>query len=128
MNRRLHGEEGDAVTEMVILVPVLLLLIMAIVQFGLWYHAEHVAQAVAQEGVRAARAEGARPEDGQIRAEEFLAATGASIIDQPVIAVARDAEQASVRVSGTAVAVIPGLHLEVHGQAVSPTEEFRADR
>lgn len=128
MTRRLQGEEGDAVTETVVLVPVLLLLIMAIVQFGLWYHAENVAQAVAQEGVRAARAEGSLAQDGKARAEEFLAATGASIIDQPVIDVSRDAQRATVRVSGTAVAVIPGIRLAVLAQAVSPTEEFRADR
>lgn len=128
MRRRLHGEEGDAVTETVILVPVLLLLIMTVVQFGLWYHAEHVVQAAAQEGVRAARAEGSTSDDGKARAEQFLAATGASIIDQPDIIVTRDAQQASVRVKGTAVSVIPGVHLDVHAEAVSPTEEFQADR
>lgn len=127
MTRRLR-EEGDAVTETVILVPVLLLLIMSVVQFGLWYHAEHVAQAAAQEGVRAARAEGSTSNDGDARTEEFLAATGASIIDRPIIVVTRNAQQASVKVRGTVVAVIPGLHLEVHGEAASPTEEFQADR
>lgn len=128
MTRRLRGEEGDAVTETVILVPVLLLLIMAVVQFGLWYHAEHVAQAAAQEGVRAARAEGSTSDDGKTRTEQFLAATGAAIIDGPVIVVTRNATQASVRVTGTVVAVIPGLRLDVQGEAASPTEEFQADR
>ena len=128
MRRRLHGEEGDAVTETVILVPVLLLLIMTIVQFGLWYHAEHVVQAAAQEGVRAARTEGSTSDEGKARAEQFLAATGASVVDQPAIVVTRDGQQASVRVTGTVVSVIPGVHLDVHGEAVSPTEEFQADR
>lgn len=128
MTRRLRGEEGDAITETVFLVPVLLLLIMVVVQFGLWYHAEHVAQAAAQEGVRAARAQGATSDDGKTRTEQFLAATGASIIDGPAIVATRNATQASVRVSGTVVAVIPGLRLDVHGEAASPTEEFQADR
>ena len=128
MRRRLHGEEGDAVTETVILVPVLLLLIMTIVQFGLWYHAEHVVQAAAQEGVRAARTEGSTGDEGKARAEQFLAATGASVVDQPDIVVTRDGQHASVRVTGTVVSVIPGVHLDVHSEAVSPTEEFQADR
>ena len=128
MNRRLRGENGDAVTETVILVPVLLLLIMTVVQFGLWYHAEHVAQAAAQEGVRAARSEGSTADDGKARTAQFLSATGSSVIDDPVVVVTRDAQHASVRVSGTAVAVIPGFHLDVHAEATSPSEEFQADR
>lgn len=128
MTRRLRGEEGDAVTETVILVPVLLLLIMTVIQFGLWYHAEHVVQAAAQEGARAARVQGSTSEAGKARAEQFLAATGASIIDGPEVIANRDAQTASVDISGTAVAVIPGVHIRVHARAVSPTEEFKADR
>ena len=56
--RRARGERGSATTELVIAMPALLLLIMSIIQFGLWYHASHVAKAAAQEGVRAARIEG----------------------------------------------------------------------
>jgi hypothetical protein len=111
VNRRLRGENGDAVTETVILVPVLLLLIMTVVQFGLWYHAER-----------------SNADDGKARTEQFLSATGSSVIDDPVVVVTRDAQHASVRVSGTAVAVIPGFHLDVHAEATSPSEEFQADR
>ena len=128
MRRRLRGEEGDAVTETVIVVPILLLLIMAVVQFGLWYHAEHVVQAAAQEGVRAARALDGTPEGGRERAQRFLAVTAASLIEEPAIQATRDDRQAAVEVTGRAVAVIPGLHLGVHARAVSATESFRADR
>lgn len=128
MTRRCRGEAGDAVTETVILVPVLLLLIMVVIQFGLWYHAEHVVQAAAQEGARAARAEGSTSDTGKQRAEQFLAAAGGSVIDTPEVVSTRDGRQASVVVTGKAVAVIPGVHLDVRAQAVSPTEEFEADR
>lgn len=128
MRRGLRSEDGDAVTETVILVPVLLILIMAVVQFGLWYHAEHVVQAAAQEGVRAARALEGTAEGGRSRAQQLLAVTAASLVENPVIQAARNDRQASVEVTGTAVAVIPGLHLGVRGHAVSTTESFRADR
>ncbi len=128
MSRRLRVEDGDAVTETVIVVPVLLLLIMVVVQFGLWYHAEHVVQAAAQEGVRAARALDGTPEGGKERARRFLAVTDASLIEEPAIQVSRDDRQAAVEVTGRAVAVIPGLHLAVHGRAMSATESFQADR
>jgi len=124
----LRSEDGDAVTEMVIVVPVLLLLIMTVVQFGLWYHAGHVVQAAAQEGVRTARSLDGTAEAGRERAQRFLAATAASLIHDPVVQASRDQEQASVEVSGTAVAVIPGLHLGVSARSVSVTESFRADR
>lgn len=127
MRRRL-SEDGDAVTETVIVVPVLLLLIMVVVQFGLWYHAEHVVQAAAQEGVRAARALDGTPADGKERARRFLAVTAASLIKEPAVQATRDDRQAAVEVTGRAVAVIPGLHLGVHGRAVSATEIFQADR
>ncbi|MGH9153144.1 MAG: TadE/TadG family type IV pilus assembly protein [Acidimicrobiales bacterium] len=128
MRRRCRAEDGDAVTETVIVVPVLLLLIMVVVQFGLWYHAEHVVQAAAQEGVRAARALDGTPESGKERAQRFLEVTAASLIEEPAIHATRDDRHAAVEVTGRAVAVIPGLRLGVRSRAVSPTEGFRADR
>ena len=50
-----RGERGDAAVEAVLITPVLLFLIMVVIQFGLWYHASHVAEAAAQEGASAAR-------------------------------------------------------------------------
>lgn len=128
MTRRLRAEDGDAVTETVIVVPVLLLLIMVVVQFGLWYHAEHIMQAAAQEGVRAARALDGTPESGKERAQRFLAVTAASLIEEPAIQATRGDQQAAVEVSGRTVAVIPGLRLGVRSRAVSATESFQADR
>ena len=52
--RRACDERGDATTELVLVTPVLLLLIAFVVQFALWYHASHVAEAAAQEGACAA--------------------------------------------------------------------------
>ena len=59
MKQPRRNERGDATVEAVLAVPVLLLLILMVVQFGLWYHASHTAKAAAQEGVRAVRTEGA---------------------------------------------------------------------
>ncbi len=128
MNVRRRGEEGDAVTEMVIVVPVLLLLIMTIVQFGLWYHAEHVVQAAAQEGVRAARSLDGTPESGSARAQQFLAMTAPLLIQDPDVQASRDDLVSRVEVRGTVVGVIPGLRMAVDASAVSATESFRADR
>ncbi|MEY2474019.1 MAG: hypothetical protein QOK28_3348 [Actinomycetota bacterium] len=120
-------ERGSATTEVVLLTPVLLFLVMLIVQFGLWYHAEHIAHAAAQEGVRAARLEGSTADAGRSRASDFLAHLGPTIVQEPVVSATRDGDTAVVSVQGHAVAVVPGFSLPVHARASSPVERFRED-
>lgn len=125
---KLHrSESGDAVTELVLVVPVLMALILTVVQFGVWYHAQHVAVAAAQEGARTARLELGTAEDGMRVAEGFVSATGSGVVVDPTVTASRDDEAATVQVTGHAVAVVPGLSLRVRGEATSPVEAFKAD-
>ena len=119
------GEAGQATTEVVLVVPALLALIMLVVQFGLWYHAEHVVQAAAQEGVRAARMEDGTAAAGESRAGAFLAAAGSTLVDNSSVSARRDGETATVEVTGTVTAVVPGLSLAVEASATIPVERFR---
>ena len=121
-----RDDRGEAVTETVIIVPALLLLIMVVIQFGLWYHAQHVVQAAAQEGARAARAEGATADDGLDRAMAFVAQVGGESVDGAEVTSERSPDAVTVRVTGKAPAVVPGLRLGVRAAAVSPVEEFTA--
>jgi Flp pilus assembly protein TadG len=123
----MRTERGSAATEVVLLTPVLLSLVMLVVQFGLWYHAEHVAQAAAQEGVRSARLEGSTAEAGRTRAFDFLAVSGPTIVQDATVIASRDAETATVEVRGRAVTVVPGFSLPVNSKATSPVERFRED-
>ncbi len=123
MNLR-QGERGEATTEVVLVTPVLLLLIAFVVQFALWYHASHVAEAAAQEGARAARAYGGSAAAGQERAEHFLAETGPRVVVEPKVMATRDATSARVEIRGHSVEVIPGLRWAVTARAESPTERF----
>jgi Flp pilus assembly protein TadG len=125
--RRPEAERGSATTEVVLLTPVLLFLIMAIIQFGLWYHAQHVAQAAAEQGVRTARSNGSTVEAGRQRAEDFLSDVAPTLIGSPVVVADREGDVASVTVDGTAVALLPGLTLTVHAEASSPVERFYED-
>jgi len=127
MQRLRRPERGSASTEAVLLTPVLLFLVMLVVQFGLWYHAENVVQAAAREGVRAARMEASTASAGRDRAVEFLAATGPTIIRQPVVKATRDGDKAVVSISGRAVNVVPGFSLPVSATATSKVERFRGD-
>ena len=117
---RRRDERGSEATEVVIVTPVLLLLIMTIIQFGLWWHASHVAQAAAQEGVRAARVEAGSADDGQTRAAGFVATAAPTLLVDVHIDAHRDADTARVEIRGHVHAVIPGLSLPVHAVADAP--------
>jgi Flp pilus assembly protein TadG len=119
-----HDEHGEAVTETVILVPVLLLLVTVVIQFGLWYHAQHVVQAAAQEGARGARAYGATPDDGVERASAFLRRAAGASVQAIDVTTESTADRVSVWVRGEAPAVLPGLRLQVGAVATSPLERF----
>lgn len=112
---------------MTIAFPVLMLLVLLVIQFGLWYHAGNVAEAAAQEGVRATRVSGGSAADGQQRAEAFMADNAPSLVGDRTVTVSRTTEIARVEVSGSLAAIVPGLQLPVHAEAESPTERFRED-
>ncbi len=73
------------------------------------------------------RAEGSSADAGRAKASDFLASAGPSIVESPSVSATRDADTASVSVSGRAVTVVPGFSLHVEARAVSPTERFRED-
>jgi Flp pilus assembly protein TadG len=119
------GDRGAVTTELVMATPALLFLIMLLVQVGLWFHAQHVAQAAAQEGVRAARIEGGVQADGEARTNEFLDSLGREIIVGRTVVVTREADVATVTVDGWAVNVVPLLRFHIHEEAEAPVERFR---
>jgi Flp pilus assembly protein TadG len=121
-----RNARGSATVEIVVATPVLLLLLMSVVQFGLWYHAQHVAQAAAQEGVRAARVSDGSADAGHERATAFLDDAARSLLPNPSVTVERDGERARVEVHGTLRPLIPGLRLAVSADAESKVERFRA--
>ena len=127
MNPRARGDAGAATTEVVLVTPVLLLLVMFVIQFGLWYHAQHVAQAAADEGARAAKVENANEEDGIASANAFLDQSSRSLIGARSVQATRSSEVVTVTVSGQVASVVPGLDLTVSAKATDPVERFRPD-
>lgn len=58
---RIRSDRGSSAVELAVLAPAFLMLIMLIIQFGLWFNARQVALASAQAGARIAREEAATP-------------------------------------------------------------------
>jgi len=54
-----RDDRGSSAVELAVLAPAFLMVIMLIIQFGLWFNARQVALAAAQAGARVARAEAA---------------------------------------------------------------------
>ncbi|WP_246127718.1 TadE/TadG family type IV pilus assembly protein [Amycolatopsis rhizosphaerae] len=120
----LGGDRGAVSAELVIATPVLLMMVLAIVQFALWSHVTHVAQAAASEGLSAARAQGGSAVAGESRAHALLDELAHGPLTGASVSAARTATTASVRISGTAASVIPFLRLPVHAEAAGPVERF----
>jgi Flp pilus assembly protein TadG len=133
--RRLRGDEGAAATELVIIAPVFLFLVLLIVQLGLYFHAINVASAAAQEGARDAslytpsRAAAIAQGEATARdlvdtlAPELLAGVRVNGVDVD----GGDSVRMTVRGDVSQVVAIPGIDLSisVNETAETPVEEFR---
>lgn len=127
VRRALAGDRGAVTVELVIATPLLLLALLAIVQFALWSHAAHVAQAASAEGLAAARAQDGTAAAGHAAAQRLLDDLARGPLRSSHVDVARTATSVSVSVQGEVVAVLPGVHLHVHAEAVGEVERFVPD-
>jgi Flp pilus assembly protein TadG len=119
------AEDGSSTVEVVIVFPLLLLTLLLVFQFGLWYHARHVALAAAEEGARAARVDSGSTGAGVARARRFLRDLGGTVIVNPQVSAFRDQDVARVEVSGQALNVVPLLRLPIRQASQGPVERFR---
>lgn len=100
-------ERGAAATELAVLMPVLIMLILIPVQVGLWWHAKQAAETAADEALDASQVENATVADGQTGAMAILGQAGN--LDNVVIDVNRAGEVVSVTVSGQlGFSIFPG--------------------
>jgi Flp pilus assembly protein TadG len=111
---------------MVVAVPLLMLLILLVVQFAVWAHATHVAQAAAEEALAATRVQGGTAAAGQQRAQQVLSQVGSAVLVGPQISVTRTAGTATVQLHASAEQVVPlpGLKLPMSITVTGPVERF----
>jgi Flp pilus assembly protein TadG len=119
---RFTDDKGLTSTELAVLMPVLIALVLVPFQVALWWHANQIADAAAREAVDAAQVVTATEEDGMRAAEWFLDAAG-NIVDAEVT-VTRTAETVSVDVTGRAPLLVPGFDWQVAAHATGPIERF----
>jgi Flp pilus assembly protein TadG len=132
-SRRLRGDEG-ATTELVIIAPAFLFLILLIVQAGLYFHAIAVASAAAQEGAHEASIGGgtaAATTAGEQTARDLLDRLAPELLAGATAngQVVAGGESVRMTVQGdvSRVVVIPGIDfsISVNEVAETPIEVFR---
>ena len=125
-HQRTTGDRGSVSLELAIVFPALLLIVTALIQYALWFHARSVALAAAQQGVSVARAYHSTPAAGRGSALAFIADHGADTLLNPDVTTASPAAgQVQVVVTGRSVSVLPGVAgLAVSQSAAGPLERF----
>ncbi len=118
------GCRGSVSAETAVVLPAVLLLILLIVQTAFYAHARNLTQSAADEGLRAARLRTGSAAAGQSAAARFLAATAGTLLTGTAVSSSRGPATATITVEANAVAVVPFLHLSVHGTATGPVERF----
>lgn len=121
-----RGDAGSVTLELAIVFPVVLLVVVALVQYGLWFHARTLAQAAAAAGTSAARAYGATAEAGRTTAEEFVAEhAGDQLLDAVITVSKPSAGEVTVEVRARSLSLVPGVAGPAISQsATGPLERF----
>jgi hypothetical protein len=95
---RVADERALTSTELAVLMPVLIALVLVPFQVALWWHANQIVDAAAREAVDAAQVVTATADDGMRAAEWFLNAAGN--ITNPEVTVTRTADTVNVERAG----------------------------
>jgi Flp pilus assembly protein TadG len=122
-------DRGSVTVELAIVFPALLLIVTALIQYALWFHARSLALAAAQQGVAVARAYGSTADAGRDTALAFVTDHGAGTLLSASAATSNPAVgQVQVVVTGRSLSVLPGVAGPAVSQAAAgPVERFTTE-
>lgn len=121
--RRADGDRGSSTVEFVICAAAMVLLLMMVVQIGVWYHTRAVAQTAARHGLDHVRTLDGSTADGIAIASEFLAQSGGGL-DSAQVDASRSALESTVTVTGRVVSILPGVSFAITVTVDAPTERI----
>ena len=119
--RRLGGDDGSAAVEFAVVMPLLALLLVSLLQVGLWFHARQVATGAARHALEAARRSEGGTTVGEQAGRGWLTGVGDDTLRDPQVVVA-DGTMVTVTVTGEALTVLPG-RWQVRVALSGPREE-----
>lgn len=121
---RTRRDAGSVSVEYAIVLPAYMALLMLIVQAAIYFHAEHITAAAADEAVATAGVDGGTGDDGRTEATRILSATASGFLLNPTVEVTRATTVATVRISGQVVSLLPFVHLTASSVAHGPVEQL----
>lgn len=125
--RSRHGpcdDRGSTTVEVAVALPVVMLLLMLVVQAGVYFHTRAVATTAAHKGLDVLRVEEGSTGTARAATEDFLD-RNAGALDGSTVVVDRTVETAEVTVSGDVVSLVFGVDLfPVRVTASAPIEEI----
>ena len=123
--RHLTAERGSETVETAVLIGLALVLLVSVVQAGLWWHTRTLCLHAAATGLQAARTLHAAPGAGEQAATAFLHRAPNAATD-PTAVVSASPTEVTVQVSATAPRLlpIPGLRWRLTESASAARERF----
>jgi Flp pilus assembly protein TadG len=120
-----HREQGAVMAEFALVIPLLIIMLIAIAEFGIAFNRAQAIEAAAREGARLASL--STTTAGQVNTRVATALTGVNLASGPNVAIApgtcagREGQSVTVTVTGTENVVIPLVNswtVNLSGQAV----------
>lgn len=109
-----------------LMVPVVLVAVLFVVQFGLAYYARHVIAGAAADGAAAASRAGSNVDAGGALTSQLIDESAGSLLDTYSVDSSSDGSVVTVTVSGEVVGVLPLLGtITVTSTASAHVERFR---
>jgi Flp pilus assembly protein TadG len=119
-----RSDRGE-VTATVLMVPVVLLTVMFVLQFGLAYYARQVVAGAAQDGAAAGARQSSSPGVGSALADQLIAEAGGSLFESFGSSAATDGDVVTVTSSGEVVSLLPFFGtITVSAKAAAHMERF----
>ena len=123
VGRALRDERGAVATELVLLTPLLILMLLFVVALGRLAGARiDVDGAAAQQGLSVARLQGETAQAGTAETQSVLTQLAGGVLAGPQVTATRTGSTTTVVVSGHAESVIGIFSLPVRATAAGPTE------
>ena len=123
------GEAGESIVEFALVLPLLLIVLIGVVQFGLVHHAQNVADTAAQEGARLGAAEDGDATIAEARTLDVLRSGLGGLGDGFGVTASASEESVTIKASGGYPLIIPWLGsqtISIHAEAEMRKEGFRS--
>jgi Flp pilus assembly protein TadG len=122
---RARGERGGITIPLAIVFPAVLIMVLLVIQAGLWWYARQATLTAAREGSEAARAFGSSPAAGAERALSVIERIGTGTSGAQASSSGSSSTQVRITVTVRAASIVPGVPGKtITQQVVAPVERW----